>query len=643
MSNFWSTRYQKVEDPPCAPTYTPKNFMVERHTCTDPLCAIIFTLCLGATGYIMAYAFQNGDPRKVYHGMDYKGSLCGVDEPAKPYVFWCAAQGGGWPKGSYSPVTKIDFQHPICVDYCPNSPATQHECYDEITGKSKSVTDYATHPVAKRYCMPQAGDMMHKFNDKMGGHVIEKYLPLVVSTVRQGWPCLLGAFGLAFLLSFLYLLALECFAGLVLWGCLMTLVIFPAAIGGNLIYFSFHDGVDGMPNSGDAQTDLYIGIGCCVASAFFLLVCCCMAGAVNKAGKSVESAAACMFHAKSLLIEPVLNLSARIVLWAFMAAGFAWLISVGDVRKSKIYRTFEYSSEEWIMIVFYLMMMLWLNDLCNAVSQYVVANATARWYFTEQVGGTKLVPSCLLCKGYISGFIFHFGSLAYGSLVIAITRPIRMVLLVFLFAGDVTDNATCGCLSSACGCCVGCFENVLMHLSKNAYIEMAISSTGFCASGRAAVQLLATESKAIAALQGATWLFTLSGLASVSIFGSFITSFIVQNTEAFNSPSSKYYIQDPMVMAACAGVVCFFVALCFMLVFDSVADTMLVCLAYDMKDQRENPLPMMPKAAPPPQQSLFQSFFNTAAADAKTALPAGQKRPQYMHDKLQQLINQGPK
>jgi len=261
------------------------------------------------------------------------------------------------------------------------------------------------------------------------------------------------------------------------------------------------------------------------------------------------------------------------------------------------------------------------------------------WYFTEHVGGQKLVPNCLLCRGYLYGFVFHFGSLAFGSLVIALTRPLRIILLVLLYAGEATDNGVCGCLSRACACCQSFFESAVMHLSKNAYIDMAITSTGFCTAGKNAAQLLRTENETIAALTGATWLFTLSGLASVTTFGSFITSFIVQNTDAFNSPMSKHYVQDPMVMASCAGVISFFVALCFMLVFDSVADTILVCYAYDLKDRRENPNPESKLPAPPPaaQQSIFASFFGSTQAPAKEA-PAP-KRPQYAHDQLYELLN----
>jgi hypothetical protein len=639
-SRFWEReggrQYEKVEEERLK--WTPTTFVAERHTCTDILFVPIFALCIGATAYILSYALQNGDPRKVYHGMDYKGNLCGVDLPAKPYVYWCAAEGGGWFPGSFRPVAALDFEHPICVETCPISTLSQSECFDATTGLTKSIPDYATHAVGNRYCLPQSQILLDSVNYKMAGHVVEKYLPMVITSVKEGWPCLVGAFCLAFVLSYVYLLALECLAGVVMWASLVALVVFSGGIGANLIYYSQTDGVDGMPGSGDSQTDLYIGVACCIASAFFLLVVLCMSKAITKAVKSVESAASCMFHAKSLLLEPLLNLAGRIALWAAMFSGLAYLISTGEVETSKIYRSFTYTDEQLAYIVFYLIMMLWLNDFCNAMSQYVIANATAKWYFTEQVGGIKLVPDCLLCRGYISGFIYHVGSLAFGSLVIAFSRPLRMLLTVLLYAGETTDNALCGCLSSCCACCTGCFESFLVHLSKNAYIDMAITSKGFCASGRNAAQLLRSESSAIAALAGCTWLFSAAGLGSVTLFGSFIISFVVQNVDTLSSPLSEYYIQDPIVMAACAGVICFIVALGFMLVFDSVADTMLVCLAYDMKDQRENPIPAAQvRAEPPAQQTFFASFFKSKATEAKT-MPQ-QQRPAYMPDKLQLLVD----
>jgi len=599
--------------------------LASRHNCTDIPCGLIFFLALGFTGYILQYAVQHGDPRKVTHGMDYQGNLCGVDLPFKQYVYWCK-KGPDVVGSLIAPLVDLDFHHPICVETCPTSDATTTSCYDKATGLSHLVGDYATHPVAKKYCMPQSMTMLDKVNSKMAGHPVNKYLMLAVSTVREGYPVLLGSFVLAFILSMSYLLVIECCAGLVLWNCIVTMIALPAASGGYLLYVNQNGGADGMPGSGDATTDLYAGIACCSVSFFFIIVVCCMRKAVARAIASVEAAAACLFSCKSLLLEPINNLIARMVLWAVMLYGFAYLVSVGEIRTSKIYRTFSYTTEEWIYLCFYVFMMIWLNDLVTAVSQYAIANAASRWFFTEFEGGNKNVGSCLLCKGYCN-VVFHFGSLALGSCAIALTRPVRIVVVIFVSAADVLDNAVCGCLAKCCGCCFLCFDRFLHHLSKNAYIEMAITSKSFCAAGADAASLMKRQGGAMAVNAGATWLFTFAGLGAVTGVGAFLTGLVVQNVDPFNNPGSIYYIADPVVCAVLAGCICYFVALCFMLVFDSLCDTMLICLAYDREEQARNPVPHYKAPPPPPQQSVFASFFRSQPENPKA--PAAVSRPTY--------------
>jgi len=651
---MWSTRfYNKVpETEPLKqePCYVHQRPLVQSHGCTDVPCLIIFIAFLAYGGYIMSYAFANGDPRKVYHGMDYEGRLCGVDLPYKPYVYWCKTSEGppfqgssnleSVPTGSAAWIqpTNLDFEHPICVEFCPGSAATESMCYNPQTGGKILTPDYATHAVAKRYCFPQAPEIMAKVNAKMDGHPLQKYLAEVISTVRTNWEVLLGAFFLALVLSSIYLLLIEYLAGCVIWVCIIAMIVLPGTCGVYLIYAFYHGGLDGMPGSGDAKTDLHFGIFCSVVSAFFLLMACCMQSAINKAITVVEEAATCLFECKSLLLEPLINLSIRISLWVLMLTGLAWLISVGEVRKSKIYRTFTYTDEEWIYIGSYVFLILWVNDFCNAMSQYVIASASATWYFTPNSGGMKLSGSCLLCKGYLNGWIHHLGSLALGACLIALLRPLRICVMILVFAEDIVDNAVCGCITSCCGCCIECFNSFLVQFSKNAYIDMAITGKGFCASGANAVDLLMRQSKTLIATAGATWMFTLLGLASVTACGSFVTSLVVVNIETFNRPTSRYYVQDPMVCSAVAGIICWFVALCFMLVFDSVTDTMVLCLAYDREEAKNNPVPVVIYKKTTTTTTTTTTVMGSLFCGRKN-VPAPQpqevERPQYCPAKMQ--------
>ena len=54
-------------------------FSLAGRRCTDPLCALLFFLSLCAMVAATMSALGTADPRRLTHGLDYRGELCGVD------------------------------------------------------------------------------------------------------------------------------------------------------------------------------------------------------------------------------------------------------------------------------------------------------------------------------------------------------------------------------------------------------------------------------------------------------------------------------------------------------------------------------------------------------------------------------------
>merc|ERR1719261_2138495 len=97
---------------------------------TDVPCCGLYILFMVGMGWIIIYSLQNGDPRRLTHGMDYQGRLCGVhgDVTDRPYIFWCResnesalglASDKDFRQGSYP--TDLLLQNPICVEKCPKN------------------------------------------------------------------------------------------------------------------------------------------------------------------------------------------------------------------------------------------------------------------------------------------------------------------------------------------------------------------------------------------------------------------------------------------------------------------------------------------------------------------------------------------
>lgn len=61
---------------------------VDRH-CTDPICCLLFLVVIGATGVLLSVLWQVGDVRRINHGRDHDGNLCGLGEmEKKPFLFY---------------------------------------------------------------------------------------------------------------------------------------------------------------------------------------------------------------------------------------------------------------------------------------------------------------------------------------------------------------------------------------------------------------------------------------------------------------------------------------------------------------------------------------------------------------------------
>jgi len=598
---------------------------VIKHTCTDIVCLLILICSIGVLVLIGGYADAYGDPRKIFRGLSYQNQLCGVDLPDKPYVYLCGSTDAS--TGAIS----VDYKHPICVAECPMTDTGTHTCYDAATNTTTEVQDYPTNAVAKRYCVPQSHDLREDFEDKLSANEVAKYFTEAVATARGSWPALLGAFLLAIFFSYVYLGLVHCFAGVIMWTAMALLIIIPALVGGFLIYADFHGGLDGLPSSGDEDTDLYVGIAALCVSLVFMMITVCMASAINRAIQVIEMAASAIFQMPTMLLEPLLSLVMRSIVFFSLTTGFVMLVSVGKVQKEEIYRSFEYEWYEWCFLIFYVIMFIWLASLVTAIPQFAVAYASQIWYFTEHDGsGNKQgVPCCPFAYGYFLAFSYQLGTLAYGSLVIGLTWLVRMVLSVLV--GEMTDNdSTIGkCLASCCLCCVSCYEGFVRLLSKNAYIYSAIYSTDFCYSARQAMSLIVSYGGSVATMHGATWIFEVAGVGLITAACAITANWVVVNDENYNIPSSEYYVEDPIVMSVLAGMVGFLVAIGFVLTFSAVADSLFVC---NVVDEASTPQHSGSRKHIP---GMFACCGTSAAAtDASPRVV----RPQYAHPQLRSLV-----
>jgi len=130
---------------------------------------------------------------------------------------------------------------------------------------------------------------------------------------------------------------------------------------------------------------------------------------------------------------------------------------------------------------------LWNNELNVAIGQCVIAGAVGMWFFAPRPD-KKNVNS--IRGGLWLVFRYHLGSVAFGSLIIAIVQTCRYVMRYLEQQAKAQHNQFMKWVFRIIQCCLWCFEKCLKFLNKNAYIQVALRGTSFCLSAKNAFMLI---------------------------------------------------------------------------------------------------------------------------------------------------------
>lgn len=577
------------------------------HKCTDVMCLVVFVAAFVGLGFVLQYCRENGDFRRLYHGYNYLGQLCGVDKGSDnqtlgEYLYWCPSAGS---------LTQLDLKHPICVSSCPSDSNVTTNCVQmppvvsapDLLGPTGSfkqtftynklaLPTYASHVWGHRYCFPKDNAMLNQITEHLSGSWSTK-VTTKAGQIAGAYAALIASGVMACVLSMVFLCILNYFACCIVVVCLVVLILGSLISGGFFVYAGFHEGLDGYPSTGDAQWDKVAGFSLLIIGALFALLAGCCMKSIKIAVAVIKTACQCIFSLPSLLLEPLINVIFKVIALSVMLVGFFWLLSCGTVQKvsiqeyamaeipgsdlSGVFRSFHYKEDEYKYIAYYSFMIFWVMELCTAYGQYVVSYAVQIWYFTPYDGDSKEdVPCCPILGGYMTGTFYHLGSLAFGSFIVAVVRLVRAIL-GFVQRQLKGGNPAMECCAKCCQCCLYCFQTCIEFLNKNAYMDIAITSNNFCTAAKRAFKVIATNVDTVAVLNGACWVICWAGLGAITAASCYLTWLMLRHMSQFSEPTGDHFVDDPILVTIASGLISAYIARSFMHVFDTVADCILYC------------------------------------------------------------------
>ncbi|CAF1095911.1 unnamed protein product, partial [Didymodactylos carnosus] len=225
---------------------------------------------------------------------------------------------------------------------------------------------------------------------------------------------------------------------------------------------------------------------------------------------------------------------------------------------------------------------LWFSTFITGFHQLVLAGAFASYYWT--MDKTRFIGFPLL-SSIKRSLLYHVGSVAFGSLIIAI---IKMIRIIFQFIENRLKNrqgtGILRCCIRCIGCCCLCFERFFKFINRNAYIMISIYSKHFLHSAKTAFKLIINNPLRAIVLDKVTdFLIFLGVLFITALIGIlaylFFSGKIYLTKIGLVRPDLNYF-WCPIILIV---IITFLIAISFFDVFEMAVDTLFLCALKDME------------------------------------------------------------
>jgi len=550
-----------------------------RRSCTDFLFLLLFLSFWGATGFFLHKAWEDGgDFWRVIRGRDMQGRVCGVDEGVKNKLFTA------WP---YPPA----FDYTVCLTSCGDTLTDPDE---NIALKLKSIQ-------IGYYCVPVITEGVSidiKFSGSWDAHVGTRNLEDLFTARYE----ILVSIGVALVLALVYIFLVKHCAGCLVWGS----VLLTLAGGGFLsYYFLVESAHSGLPDNDKTQKACkYVGIICATVTGLFLVVVFFLRTQIRIAVAVVKESAKVLGDVPTLLFWPLVPLVMGILYCAFWLAATLFVYSVGtdvqggvppyavthnfansssilpsDVPNNNIHINHTVSHEFDMRYRDVLWVhgfgLFWNAQFLVYFGSMVVAGTVADWYFSNQHERGAFTRAPLMAS-VCRTIRFHLGSIALGSLILAVVRFTRAVLMYLQKKFISNDpNGLQRCVLCLVHCCLKCLDCCLDKLSKNGFVWISIWGSSFCTGSCNAFALLWRNLGRVAAVNAVSVYLMTMGKFTVAGVNTVIFAFYLMQYDP--------QLISPILPCVVIFLLTWVTTSMFMMLFDTIVDATFMCFLVDVE------------------------------------------------------------
>lgn len=221
---------------------------------------------------------------------------------------------------------------------------------------------------------------------------------------------------------------------------------------------------------------------------------------------------------------------------------------------------------------------LWVLAFIMAMNEFVTIVAAITWYYSDKSipDDDGIAGDSDVSVGMGWAVRYHGGTLAFGSLILAIVWAIRVIFEYIAKKAEAAgagENAFTKCLIGCIRCCLSCFERFVRYINRNAYIYCALTGEGFCSSAINSFVLILKNSAKFGFVEGIATCFMFIAKFFIAIMTTLASFFIMKSmTTDVSSPYGPLFV---------IFIFSYTIATIFIEIFDTGANTILQCYLLD--------------------------------------------------------------
>eukprot|EP00164_Ancoracysta_twista_P000960 GFYU01001257.1.p2 GENE.GFYU01001257.1~~GFYU01001257.1.p2 ORF type:complete len:682 (+),score=229.41 GFYU01001257.1:660-2705(+) len=273
--------------------------------------------------------------------------------------------------------------------------------------------------------------------------------------------------------------------------------------------------------------------------------------------------------------------------WVFVAL---FLASAGTNVDKEIdgkpgYKEYTFDDDLKKMIIYHLFGGLWTAQFILALSEIVIAGAVANWYWCKD---KKDVGDSPVKDSFTMAIRYYLGSIALGSLIIAIIQMIRIIFEYIDYkiknqeGLSDTVKKVWGYIACVFRCCLWCLEKCMKFINRNAYILIAVYGKGFCSSAKQAFFLILNNAARMAAVNLIGDFLLFLGKVIVACFAGLVAYLLLGTIP-------KEELSSVLLPTLVTLILAYGIGAGFMSVYELAIDTVLLCFCKDCEINGSNP------------------------------------------------------